>query len=49
MHEHLNFFDEASVRALLRRAGLSVLSLERMVIRSTLGETSVLGALARLG
>ncbi len=47
MHEHINFFAEDSLRHLLARTGLDLVSIERLVVRSTLGETPVLSALAR--
>ncbi len=47
MHEHINFFDERSLRRLLERCGFETIALERLVVRSTLGETPVLSALAR--
>lgn len=47
MHEHLNFFDERSLRALLERSGLEALVVAPQIIRSSLGLTTVLSALAR--
>lgn len=47
MHEHINFFDEASLGKLLARAGFEVQAFERLVIHSSLGETPVLSTLAR--
>jgi SAM-dependent methyltransferase len=48
MHEHINFFDERSLSTLLAQNGFTVLTSKRMSIRSPLGETPVLGAVARL-
>lgn len=47
MHEHINFFDERSLASLLARCGFDVIATERPVIRSALGETAVISALAR--
>ncbi len=47
MHEHLNFFDVRSLRALLERTGFATLHDEVVEIVSPLGPASVLVALAR--
>ncbi len=47
MHEHINFFDARSLGHLFERAGLQAVALEQLVVRSTIGETPVLSALAR--
>jgi SAM-dependent methyltransferase len=48
MHEHLNFFDARSLRELLARSGFEAVAVEELVIRSSLGLTPVLSALARV-
>jgi hypothetical protein len=47
LHEHINFFDERSVRALLVRCGFDVVTTETTHIRSASGVDTVLVALAR--
>lgn len=47
LHEHINFFDEQSLRALFDRCGLQTIAIERAVMHHSLGETPVLSALAR--
>jgi hypothetical protein len=47
MHEHINFFDERSLGALLERSGFTPVAVERLVIESSLEPTPVLSALAR--
>jgi SAM-dependent methyltransferase len=47
LHEHINFFDERSLEKLLEHCGFEAIALERLVIRSSLGSTPVLSALAR--
>lgn len=46
MHEHINFFDEGSLGRLLARSGLRVQAMSRRTIRSNLGSTPVLCAVA---
>jgi hypothetical protein len=47
LHEHINFFDAQSLRALLARCGFDVLTTETRHIRTEVGLDTVLVALAR--
>lgn len=47
LHEHINYFAEDSLRAVLEAAGYEVAVVDREVIGSTLGATPVVCALAR--
>jgi hypothetical protein len=47
LHEHVNFFDVASLRALLERSELSPIAVERLTVVSSFGETPVISAVAR--
>jgi len=47
LHEHINYFAERSLRAVLEAAGYEVSIVDREVIGSTLGATPVVCALAR--
>ena len=47
LHEHINFFDAPSLRALFDRSGLDAVAIERLEVRSNFGRTPVLSALAR--
>lgn len=48
LHEHINFFDEASLRALFDRAGFITIAIGRETIHGSLGDTPVLSALVRI-
>ncbi|MDB4945567.1 MAG: Methyltransferase type 11 [Labilithrix sp.] len=47
MHEHLNFFDESSLRALFASCGLEALVVEKKDMTTPFGQATVLSALAR--
>jgi SAM-dependent methyltransferase len=49
MHEHVNFFDAPSLRALFDRCGLETVACETIDVPSPLGPSAVLAALARAG
>lgn len=48
LHEHVNFFDVRSLRAMLEASGLVPVVAEELAIASSLGVTPVISALARL-